>query len=86
MLRAHVITPEPFVPTLRKRLASAFTVVSCPDDCFSRGAIFSLIDVQLGLKDKCWPEGMRFKPVNGSHVLTVRGGALVNEGGGMRRI
>ncbi len=66
-----------------KHRDSAFVVVACPNDEFPRNAIFSQIDVELGLKDECWPQGMQFRRRHGQNVLTVRGRALVNEQGGL---
>lgn len=66
-----------------KHRDSAFVVVSCPDDAFPSGACFSQIDVELGLKDECWPQGMRFRRANGGNVLTVNGKRLTNAEDGL---
>ncbi len=86
MLRHGVAWPET-PPSRRKSIErihrdSAYVIVACPGDEFPIGAIFSKIDISLGLQGECWPDGMQFRPLHGKNVLTVVCGALVSSDGG----
>ena len=90
MLRHGTARPEPAPGPVSSSIQrihhdSAYIVVSCPDDEFPRGSLFSAIDVQLGLKDGIWPDGLRIRKVAGKNILTVVCNELINSGGGRCR-
>jgi hypothetical protein len=87
MLRHATAKPAVINRVKHKSHPQDFTVLSCPDDTYPRGATFSETAVKLGLQlcdgARAWPDGMVFVKRTARYI--VRGGKLVNEEGGQCR-